>query len=432
MAGKQRNNGTLAVILLILLLAVGLWAQQDKKSDIPDAPSAAQPPQPFPNAAPAPKNESRPADTTPAEPPPSETGPPATPSEANTAPAGAVRDNETNSRDELPTFISRVNFVQVPVTVKDENGRLVGGLLPKDFAVFENGEKQKMTFFTSDPFPLSVAVIFDLGMPDSAVQKMNQSFSALEGAFSQFDEVSVYTYSGTVSRVTGFGAVGQLFSETLGELKTKRGRNDGPPVLGGPMATQGPAINGRPVDPNAPVVVTPPRESHVINDAILQAALDLNKRDKSRRRIILVVSNGREYGSRASYADVLKVLLTNGISVYGMNLGDAPIPGFKSLQKLHLPKMGTDNILPKYASATGGEVFDGGSKREIDEVYTRSVANARNQYTIGYMTKATPSGSFREIEVRVARPDCGTYSPPCVRTAAKAGYYPAPPVQASR
>ena len=89
------------------------------------------------------------------------------------------------------------NQVLVPVMVKDDAGRLVNGLLPKDFAVFEDGKKQNLNFFTTDPFALSAAVILDIGMPDVAVQKVNQTFSALEGAFSQFDEVSLYTYSTT-------------------------------------------------------------------------------------------------------------------------------------------------------------------------------------------------------------------------------------------
>ena len=67
---------------------------------------------------------------------------------------------------------------------------MVNGLLARDFAVYEDGKKQNLNFFTTDPFALSVAVIFDVGMADVAVQKVNQTFSALEGAFSQFDEVS--------------------------------------------------------------------------------------------------------------------------------------------------------------------------------------------------------------------------------------------------
>ncbi len=31
---------------------------------------------------------------------------------------------------------------------------MVDGLLPNDFSVFEDGKKQDLKFFTSDPFPL--------------------------------------------------------------------------------------------------------------------------------------------------------------------------------------------------------------------------------------------------------------------------------------
>ena len=401
----------------LLLAGTVLWAQQSPRTDIPDAPSATQPPQNFPNAAPAPKDEAPPKET--GGTPPFPEGPPTQPVNAP-APVTPKADG-TNTSDELFSIKVPVNFVLVPVTVKDTDGRLVNGLLPKDFAVYEGGEKQKMTFFTSDPFPLSAVVVLDLGMPDSMLQKVNQTFSALQGTFSQFDEVAVYTYSGTVSRVADFGAVNQRLNDVFNELKLLRGHNDGPPVLGGPLGPQGPVINNMPVDSRAPVVAAAPKESHVINDAILAAALDLNKRDRGRRKIIFVISNGREYGSKTSYGDVLKVLLTNEIMVYAVGVGDLPIPGYKSLEKLHLPRLGTDNILPRYASATGGELFSEGNRQDMEDAYARAIGDARNQYTLGYLTKAAPGGGYREIEVRVTRPD--------LRIFARAGYYPAAPVR---
>ncbi len=407
-----------AVCILGFVLGVA-WAQQNNQQDIPDAPSAAQPPAPFPNGtAPAPKEQ--PAPEAPAADQPAA---PETPTPVTRVPA-----SEPNSREDLFTITKQVNFVLVPVTVKDESDRLVNGLLPKDFKILENGQEQKMTFFTSDPFPLSAAVVLDLGMQDSDVQKVNQTFSALQGAFSQFDEVSLYTYSSTVSQVKDFGVAGQQLAETLGELKTKRGRNDGPPVLGGPFGAQGPTVNNTPVGQPVAPMATAPKEAHVINDAILMAAVDLNKRERTRRKIIFVISNGREYGSKASYSDVLKVLQTNNITVYGLGMGTNIVPGLKKLQRLHIPRLGTDDILPKYASATGGEILAGNSRKDIDDVYAQAIGDARNQYTIGYNTKAAPGAAYRDIEVVVARPDCSTYHAPCVRTYAKAGYYPVPPV----
>ena len=430
-----------SLMMMLLLAGATLWAQ-DNKQDIPDAPSAAQPPQQFPaDAPPAPKDQDEPKP----EPKPDETKQPempTTPPEqqelpaaanpapgVKTMPAAAAKNDGSNPREDLYTLTTRVNFVQVPVTVKDEEGRLVNGLVPKDFEVLENGQKQKMTFFTSDPFPLSAAVIIDLGMPNSVVQKVNQTFNSLEGAFSQFDEVSLYVYSGTVSKLIDFGAVNDELAETLNELKTKRGRNDGVPVTSGPIGPQGPVINGSPVGSAVPVLITPPKEAHVINDAILMAAADLSRRPRDRRKIIFVISDGREQNSVAGYSDVLKVLLTNGIVVYGVGVGTTALPVYGKLQKFHIPRLGTGDILPKYASATGGELFTEFSKDSIDSVYARAIGDARNQYTLGYVTKAAPGGGYREIEVRVARPDCSKYASSCVRTYAKAGYYPTAPIR---
>jgi len=411
------------------LASVAGTAQQEQKQEIPDAPSATRPVQPFPTAPPAAKPEPPP----PNQAPPSEANPkehsapagqpeepgPAPARTVTTVPQGGAAQPGANPRDELYTVTKNVNQVIVPVMVKDDSGHLVSGLLPKDFSVYEDGTKQKMNFFTSDPFPLSAAVIFDLGMPDVAVQKANQTFPALEGAFSQFDEVSVYTYSGTVSKVTDFAAVSQKLTAVLNELKTVRGRNNGPPVLGGPLGPQGPTVNGRSIDPGGPIVVTPPRESHVLNDAILAAALDLSKRERTRRKIIFVISDGREYGSNASYSDVLKVLLSQGIMVYGVGVEGSAIPLYNKLEKLHLPKFGYSDILPKYANATGGEIFKGVARYVGEGTYAQAIGDAGNQYILGYVTPASPSSTYRQIVVDVAHPGLKVY--------AKDGYYPLPP-----
>jgi VWFA-related protein len=311
------------------------------------------------------------------------------------------------------------NFVQVPVTVKDNDGRRVDGLLPKDFTVLENGKKQDLKFFTSDPFELSVAILLDIGMPDVAVQKVNQTFPALVGAFSPYDEVSLYTYSSTVSQVTDFTGATSKLTAQLNQMKTVRGHNNGPPIMGGPFGPQGPTVNGLPVG-GAPVppVNTPPKESHVLNDAILQAALDLSKRDRTRRKVIFVISDGRELGSKASYSDVLKLLLAQGIQVKAVAVEGAALPLYSKIEKLRLPLQGYGNILPKYAAATGGgNIFTELSRSAIEESYAQITSEARNQYTLGYTTRATASTAYRNIEVRVARPGLKIY--------AKDGYYPA-------
>ncbi|PYV84756.1 MAG: hypothetical protein DMG93_03730 [Acidobacteria bacterium] len=416
--------------------------QDQRDQGIPDAPSAVQPAKPAPEnppaaeeqqqAPPPPASEAQPAprsdEATPA-PVPGTNPNPGTPPPINirTVPQGGATQPASTGQEEFYKISVTTNQVMVPVTVKDESGRLVNGLSAKDFNVLENGKKQTLNFFTSDPFALSAAVVFDLGMKDVDVQKVVHTFPAFEGAFSQFDELSLYAYSNTVSRLSDWGAVGQQLDARLEELQSARGQNNGPPVTSGPFGPNGPSINGMPANPGAPTVYTPVQEAHVMNDAILKAAMDLAQRDKTRRKIIFVISDGREYRSNASYRDVLQVLLKNNIIVYAIGLGGSSIPGYNKLAKLHIPRLGYTDILPKYVSATGGgQVFEELTRNGIEDAYAQALGYARNQYTLGYRLGGTPSGAYRDIEVLVDRPSCKSSIRPCVNVSARAGYYPNP------
>jgi len=227
--------------------------------------------------------------------------------------------------------------------------------------------------------------------------------------------------------MTDFSAVGRRLDAIFNQLKTSNGEVPGVPVTGGPLGPQGPTVNGIPVGQPTTPVYTPAKHAHVLNDAILRAALDLGKREKNRRKVIFVISDGREYRSDASYSAVLQVLLSNEILVYGVAVGSSGIPGYRALEKLHIPGQGYSDILPKYANATGGEMLNEYSPKAIEDVYQRLLGDARNQYTLGYVTRATPSDTRREIEVRVSRPGCKSSDlRPCVNVYAKQGYYPLP------
>ena len=425
-------------------------AQQDQ--DIPDAPSTVQPAKPLPAPPPStqapPENapaeqppttpqQQAPAQEAPAQEPPLNenvgTAPQGTnqkpPVNVRTVPQGGATKENASEQDEIPTIIVQTNQVVIPVTVTDEAGHLVPGLTATDFTVLENGKKQKLNLFTSDPFAISAAVVLDLGMKDVDLQKVNRTFPSLEGAFSAFDELSIYTYSNTVTQLTGWGAVGPALTAKLDEMQNVRGEDNGPPVTSGPIAAGGPVINGVPVDPAQPRIIGAPQPARVMNDAILRAATDLAKRDKTRRKVIFVISDGREYRSLASYRDVLRVLLSNNIMVYAIGVSSG-VPGYRTLGKLHLPRFGYTDILPKYVNATtGGQVFNELTRTGIEDAYSEAMGNARNQYTLGYKTKLPPSGGYRSFEVLVDRPSCRSSIRPCVNVQAPDGYYPTPPVR---
>jgi len=102
------------------------------------------------------------------------------------------------------TLRTRVNFVLVPVTVKDSHGAILPGLTHNDFQIYEDGVQQTISFFTEDAFPLSVAFVIDQDLPSDTMKKVNEALSAFQGAFAPYDEVSVYTYATHVSQATGF------------------------------------------------------------------------------------------------------------------------------------------------------------------------------------------------------------------------------------
>ncbi len=440
--GVKLLVASIGIPILALVLAVPTANAQAgqaggaQSQDIPDAPSTVQPPPPKPAIPPAGSSSAGSTEPLPRandRPDQPETGKPTPPPmpPVDTVPAGSLPEagtqgkgprNQLNPADDLYKISVITNFVQIPVMVKDGQGHRVDGLLPKDFTVLENGKPQKLSYFTSDPFQLSVAILIDLGMADVAVQKVHQTYSSLVGAFGPYDEMALYTYSSTVSQVTDFTANANRLTASLDSMKLVRGHENGPPVLGGPLGPQPPMINGIPVGTSGPPpVYTPPKEAHVLNDAILRAALDLSKRDRTRRKVILVISDGRERGSQASYKDVLRLLETHGIQIKAVVLDAGALPGYKQVEKLHhIFNQGYADILPKYTNATGGgKIFTELTRNNIEQAYSEITSEARNQYTLGYAPKAIASGSaYRTIEVVVDKKGLDIYT--------KAGYYSIP------
>ena len=104
---------------------------------------------------------------------------------------------------------------------------------------------------------------------------------------------------------------------------------------------------------------------HTLNDAILAAATSLSKTAQGRRRLVYVISDGKEYGSKAKLSEVIKYLNQNKIAVFGTLVGDSALPVVGFLDRMHLPLMMRDNVLPAYATATGGN-FDGPVPAEGD------------------------------------------------------------------
>jgi VWFA-related protein len=423
-------QGALAVALAFFMLG-GFQQQQS----IPDAPA----PQPagstdLNNL----KNQVTPGKGTSPEAVPS-TLPPATPPSSSTSSssdAGSAPQQDNTPQQEAPeipkpgqtgAFLIRqtITYVDVPTTVRDKKHQLVAGLTWRQFKIYEDGQRQRIAFFSVDPLPISVAFVIDQSLPSDVMAKVNESLTAVTGAFTPSDTVAIFAYNSSTRMVTDFtGAQGARLPAAFQSAKSS-GRDMGVVAPGGPL-DDGITINSKQVDPNlAPQrgsnqgFITIPKEVHPLNDAILTAAKSLATQPKGRRRVLYVISDGKESGSKASYKEVVRYLLTNDISIYGTLVGESAMWGVGYLDKWHIPLLPTmrDNILPKYALATGGALESQFSENGIQNSFAKITESVRAAYTLGYYTHAgVMSDRFHKITVNVEVPN--------LDVTAKDGYYP--------
>jgi VWFA-related protein len=410
---------------------------QQQQPTVPDAP-VPQAPKPLASDVNGPITPGKGAGDIPSG-PTSSSNPPAQqqPAPSSQTPSSQSKDQIQTAPPEMPaagegvdkaaTIIRlHVNFVEVPVTVKDSKGKLVPGLTYRDFKVFENDTREPLAFFTTDSFPLSIAFVIDQSLTSDVMAKVNNSLGAIQGALTPYDEVAVFSYNnGAQNRSGGFtGAQSARVPYVLSMTKAA-GEEMLVPVNSGPLAGCNVRQNGNCVDPNlqpgrsagGSTFMTIPKEIHTLNDAILAAAKELSTRPKGRRRIIYVISDGKEYGSKATYKEVLRYLETNKTAVYGTLVGDSARWGEGYVSRVHLPFTMYDNILAKYILATGGTPDFERGLDGIEKSYAEIAKEARNQYTLGYYShQPVIDGKFRKIEVRLERSG--------MEIIAKQGYYP--------
>ncbi len=429
---------SLTAILNVSLIGNPAAMAQEQQPAVPDAPTPQALP-PFAGASGAaitpgkgagdePGTEPSSSSTTPGQ----DQAPP-----SSLPPSSQLKDNFQTKPPEMPapgegfdrnsTILHvNVNYVEVPVTVKDSKGKLVAGLTWRDFKIFENDTREPLGYFTVDPFPLSIAFVVDQSLTSDVMAKVNDSLGAIQGALTPSDEVAVFTYSHfTQNQSHGFtGAQSARVPFVLAMTKAS-GTEEIIPVNSGPLAGCNIRQNGNCVDPNLQPggsagggsFITIPKEIHTLNDAILAAAKELSTRPQGRRRIIYVISDGKEAGSKATYKEVLRYLQTNKIAVYGTAVGTSALWGEGYISRFHLPFQMYDNRLYSYTVATGGTLDSEQNLNGIEKSYQKIAEEARNQYTLGYYShQPFIDGKYRTIEVRVDRPGLEVFN--------KRGYWP--------
>jgi VWFA-related protein len=292
------------------------------------------------------------------------------------------------------------NLVILPVTVKDRSGTLVPDLRRDEFRVFEDNVEQNIDVFTSEAFPLSLVILVDNDLKDKDAAQVQASLESIIGGMSDEDEAMVCRFDQFFHEGKGFTSDRDNLSKEL-----KRTNLDSEPSVGtpggpfdGPTINDHSSIDNSSVDRSTQIIKGQPTKA--LDDAVFAAALLLHDRPRSRRKVIVLISdgvNGKKF-NKFKYEDVMKVLLRDNIAVYSVAVQSA------YLDRRLSPIDRTVSPLIRYADHSGGEVYHATKEHSYEEFYSRLTEQARYEYTLAYVPRGTDhAAEYHTVEVRVKR-----------------------------
>jgi len=262
-----------------------------------------------------------------------------------------------------PRFPAGVDQISISVSVTDGHDRHVDGLSEPDFAVLEDGVAQKLSFFTRDPLPLSVALLVD------GSGSMEPYLGEAQAAGERF------------IRRLGPGDLAQVvqFSDQMVVLQDFTA--DQARLL---AAIRGTRASGATALYTALYVTLKQLGSHGTLEA-------------PRRRAIVLLSDGEDTASLVTDEQVLGQARVADVGVYAIALRPAT-----PRERERLSFMEATHFLDSLARETGAQVLLPGSASELDAAYARVAEELRTQYTLGYVSSnARRDGTWRRIVVRM-------------------------------
>jgi Ca-activated chloride channel family protein len=272
-----------------------------------------------------------------------------------------------------------VKLVNVFVNVSDQNGAIVAGLTREDFALTEDGRPQQIAVFErQSELPLNLTLAIDTS---GSVQKdmANEAEAARRFAHALLrsqDQMSLLQFATEVRELTPFTNKVSQIDHGLSELR-------------GDWAT-------------------------ALYDAICLGSTQLG--GKPGRRVLVLISDGDDTASNATYAQALEQALRNEVMIY--SLIDVPIEASAGRD------LGGEHALITLAEQSGGKSFyvsDGG----LDKAFARVSDDLRTQYLLAYYPhNQEPGRTFHRIQVTVTRA-----TPQSFNIRHRTGYYTNMPVQ---
>lgn len=261
------------------------------------------------------------------------------------------------------------NLVLVPVTVLDPLGRMVTGLGPENFQIFEDGVPQKIASFGSEDSPLSIGIVLDTS--SSMGDKLTVSKKAVAEFFKSAnpeDEAFLVEFANRPELVLPF-------THNLGNIEDH-------------------------------ILAARSKGFTALLDGVTLGVGEMKKAAHPRKALILL-SDGGDNNSRYSEAEVRKRLKESDVQIYALGIG-----GF---QTSFFPGRG---LLSDLADLSGGRYFSV-ALQDMADVAEKIGIELRNTYLLGYSPKnAARDGKYRSIVVKVSAPRM-----PKLRVSWRRGYF---------
>jgi len=273
---------------------------------------------------------------------------------------------------------SGVELVELNVTVTEPGGKYVSGLAEDDFEVYEDGAKQKLTFFSATQQPISLAILLDTSA--SMEERMGIAQEAAIGFARQLhkdDEAEVIDFDSQVRVLSPFTHDGTALEKAIRTT----------------------TANG----------------STSLYNAVYIALKDLKKVKAAsttdiRRQAIVLLSDGDDTSSLIEFDQVLDLAKRSETVIYsiGLRQGEIARREFKE----------AEFVLKQLSNETGGRAYFPTDARELAKIYQAIWDELSSQYTMAY-SSSNPKhdGAWRRVTVRLgkqglsARTKLGYYGP---------------------
>jgi Ca-activated chloride channel family protein len=282
-----------------------------------------------------------------------------------------------SGQDKSQIFRAGVEVVSLNVTVTDGQGRFVTNLARDDFAVFEDGVKQDLTFFNHSNLPIALSLLIDTSA--SMEQRLSVAQDAAIGFARKVRPQDLAQVVDFDSRVE----ITQTFTSNIADLE---------------KAIRATSAGG----------------STALHNAVYIALKELAKvkakdTDEIRRQAIIVLSDGEDTSSLVSFDEVLELAKRSETAVYTIGLQPREPTALKGFREAEF-------VLKQFALETGGRSFFVQKAEELKDVYGQIADELSTQYAMGYAPKnPRRDGAFRRIVVQVNRGN--------VTARTKRGYY---------